>query len=99
MHGRDVVGRGGDLPRGGAGLRETSSAKRMPSAPRLPRGCGTDPPPTTVTFERLDAVTVKRLEVKATMESWHGRKISPVYNLIAQLQIGSARPCAATHRP
>jgi hypothetical protein len=43
MHGRDVGGRGGDLPRGGAGPRE----HRAPCCPPREgsRGCGTDPPP------------------------------------------------------
>ena len=38
MHGRDVVGRGGDLPRGGAGPSEHRAPVLSP-APRLPRVC------------------------------------------------------------
>ena len=52
--------------------------------------------------------------VKATMESWHGRKVSPVYDLLPNLQepdwkslrlgrcrrvLGKARCLGATHRP
>ncbi len=40
------------------------------------------PDPTTLEQDRIALTKM----VKATMESWHGRKVSPVYNLLSNLQ-------------